>query len=431
MATDPRQDRLLATLWALLGIHGLIMAASGFALMTGYVPSVEEALPSLRYLTEVLPAGAFLRGMHVYGASGAVICAMLLLAVAHGKRAYRWPSPQLWWLALVALAVILGFNFTGSLLPWTQHAYWDGVVRSQIIGSVPGVGPLLATVIKGGETVGASMLAKFYMLHVSLLPIVLLGVWLVAVKQGAVSALKPVQGPLLAIVLVAFFAILTLLKPAYLGDPANVSDASFVPRPEWWFLPLFALRKAMEGPGEVIAILIIPGLITAWLVGLPWIDSDKLKVPLPAIRAMGVALLVGFFGMLGLGLVQAKARPVLHDVAKAPKTGAPAAVVTPEGSSAAPTPPAPGTIAPLKPLWVTPERITNGEVIYAANGCASCHQLGGKGIDFAPVLDGVGLRHDTDYHLIHFRNPKATAPKSGMPAFKGTDDELLSLTAYM
>ena len=135
-------DRL--TWWHTLGSAALavflVQVVSGIVLATYYSPSPDHAYESIRFLEHQVASGGLLRGIHHWGAS-----AMVVLLLAHTIRvfavgAYKYPREINWLVGVGLLVVVLGFSFTGYLLPWDQKAYWATQVGTSIAGKTPGIG---------------------------------------------------------------------------------------------------------------------------------------------------------------------------------------------------------------------------------------------------------------------------------------------------
>jgi len=151
----------------------VVLAVTGVALAFFYVPSPDHARASVAWIDGSLPLGALLRNLHRWSAY-----TMIVLVVCHMLRvflqgAYRKPRELNWIVGLVMLLVVLSFAFTGYLLPWDQKGYWATNVGVNIAGSVPWLGPHLATLLRGGPELGALTLLRFYAVHVFVLPAVL------------------------------------------------------------------------------------------------------------------------------------------------------------------------------------------------------------------------------------------------------------------
>jgi len=165
---------------------------TGILLTIYYVPTPDHAYDSVQYITTQVTAGWFIRGLHHWGASAMVVLVVLhmLRVILHG--AYKYPREVTWLTGVVLLLVALGFSFTGYLLPWDQKAYWATTVGTRIAGTPPLIGDWVLRVIRGGEELSAVTLARFFGVHVWVLPAVLLiliGLHLYLVIRIGISAI--------------------------------------------------------------------------------------------------------------------------------------------------------------------------------------------------------------------------------------------------
>ncbi|MEJ2747269.1 MAG: cytochrome b N-terminal domain-containing protein [Anaerolineae bacterium] len=147
---------------------------TGILLTIYYVPTPDHAYDSVYYITTQVPAGWLIRGMHHYGAS-----AMVVLCVLHMLRviflgAYKFPREVTWFSGVILLLTTVGFGFTGYLLPWDQKAYWATTVGTRIAGTAPIVGDWVLRIMRGGDELSAVTLARFFGVHVWVLPATLL-----------------------------------------------------------------------------------------------------------------------------------------------------------------------------------------------------------------------------------------------------------------
>ena len=145
-------------------------AVTGILLTFYYVPTPDHAYDSVIYITTQLPAGWLIRGIHHWGAS-----AMVILTIAHLLRvfflgAYKYPREVTWISGVFLLLIVIGFGFTGYLLPWDQKAYWATTVGTRIAGVAPGIGDYLLRIARGGENLSALTLTRFFGTHVWVLP---------------------------------------------------------------------------------------------------------------------------------------------------------------------------------------------------------------------------------------------------------------------
>ncbi|MBM3144226.1 MAG: cytochrome b6 [Chloroflexi bacterium] len=166
-------------------------AVTGILLTIYYAPTPDHAYDSVQYITTQIPMGWLIRGLHHWGAS-----AMVVLTVLHMLRvillgAYKYPREVTWFSGVFLLLVVVGFGFTGYLLPWDQKAYWGSTVGTRIAGSAPLIGDWILRVMRGGAELSAVTLARFFGVHVWVLPaslILLLAIHMYLVIKIGISA---------------------------------------------------------------------------------------------------------------------------------------------------------------------------------------------------------------------------------------------------
>lgn len=164
---------------------------TGILLTIYYVPTPDHAYDSVQYITTQVPAGWFIRGLHHWGAS-----AMVVLVVLHMLRviyygAYKFPREMTWLTGVILLLLTVGFGFTGYLLPWDQKAFWATTVGTRIAGTAPLIGDVTLRIMRGGEDLSAVTLARFFGVHVWVLPatlILIAGIHLYLVIRNGISA---------------------------------------------------------------------------------------------------------------------------------------------------------------------------------------------------------------------------------------------------
>jgi len=148
----------------------MVQAVTGALLAMSYVPDPGHAYDSVRYINEHVLLGSFIHGLHKWGATLMVVLVVLHMLRVYFMGAYKYPR-ELTWIAGVGLfLLVMGFSFTGYLLPWDQKAYFATAVGANIAGQTPVVGPYVAQVLKGGPDLGAATLTRFFAFHVLFLP---------------------------------------------------------------------------------------------------------------------------------------------------------------------------------------------------------------------------------------------------------------------
>src|SRR5258705_2424715 len=273
-----------------------VQLLTGILLAIYYSPSPDHAYDSVRFIMERVTLGRVLRGLHFFGASFIVIAAVvhMLRVVAFGS--YKKPREMNWIVGVLLLLIILGFALTGYLLPWDQKAYWATTVTLNIARSVPLVGGFLNGVLKGGTDLGALTLMRWYAAHVFLLPACLIAFTVAHIylmrRHGISGPVKAVPGSMHpfypyqairdTIAIAVVFGLLLTMAVAFnapLDALADPTDATYVPRPEGYFMSRFELLKHFPGPLEPVATVVIPGLGLALLFLLAFLDRRPYREP--------------------------------------------------------------------------------------------------------------------------------------------------------
>ena len=148
----------------------LVQAFTGALLAFNYAPTPGDAYNSLRYILTELTGGRLMRGLHHWGASMMIVVVVLHMVQVFLYGAYKKPREATWMVGVVLLLLTLAYGLTGYLLPWDNRAYWGTVVTTQIAGQAPVLGPYLSRLLGGEGAIGVVTFARFYGLHVLLLP---------------------------------------------------------------------------------------------------------------------------------------------------------------------------------------------------------------------------------------------------------------------
>jgi menaquinol-cytochrome c reductase cytochrome b subunit len=152
----------------------LLQIVTGMFLMLYYVPSPDHAYASVTYIQDEVMFGSLVRAVHRVGASAAIVMVFLHMMRVYFTGAYKKPRELNWIAGIFLLVIVIGFGFSGYLLPWDQKAYWATTVGINLVATVPLVGDFLANVLRGGSEVGALTLVRFFVIHVMFLPALLL-----------------------------------------------------------------------------------------------------------------------------------------------------------------------------------------------------------------------------------------------------------------
>jgi quinol-cytochrome oxidoreductase complex cytochrome b subunit len=154
-----------ATMFAFLS-----QAVTGVFLAMYYDPAPTRAYESIRFLTNEVFLGEFVRGMHKWGSSVMVILIFLHMARTFFFGAYKYPRELNWVIGVVLLILTMMMSFTGYLLPFDQRGYWATTVGVAINGTGPLIGPYMSDFLRAGPEFGATTLSRFYAIHMLLLP---------------------------------------------------------------------------------------------------------------------------------------------------------------------------------------------------------------------------------------------------------------------
>jgi ubiquinol-cytochrome c reductase cytochrome b subunit len=389
----------------------LLQAITGMFLAVYYAPTPDHAYDSVQFIETGVTFGAFVRGLHHWGASAMVVAIGLHMLQTFLYGAYKPPREVMWMAGVVLFLVVMAFAFTGYLLPWDQNAYWATQIGINMVGTVPIVGDFLVRVLRGGETLGALTLSRFFAVHVLFLPAILVtgialhlfilrrvgpaGPWTDERARLGSETFYPRQVYMDAMVMLAVFAVvaafaLTVSFP--LADRADPSDTSFVPVPEWYFLFYYQLLKYVHGPLEPLATWVLPMFFFLMLVFWPFLDRNPARRPMkrPLALGAGAAFLVMVFALLGISIRDLHAIPRVDPA------------------------------------------VARGKAVFARFGCVGCHRIHGEGGAVGPDLSYVGdAKPERAWHLKHFRDPQSVSPGSIMPKFPLNEQEINDLTSYV
>jgi quinol-cytochrome oxidoreductase complex cytochrome b subunit len=169
----------------------LVQAVTGVILAMYYKPDPDRAYESIQYISNDVTLGWLVRGMHRWGASVFIILMFFHMARVFLFGAYKYPRELNWIVGVLLLATGMFEGFTGYLLPWDNTAYWATVVGININGTVPILGPFIASILRGGAEIGPDTLSRWYSLHMLALPgalFALIGLHLYLVVRLGVSS---------------------------------------------------------------------------------------------------------------------------------------------------------------------------------------------------------------------------------------------------
>lgn len=421
----------------------LSQAVTGIALALYYVPSSDHAHTSVAYISKQVAAGEFLRSLHAYGSSAIVVVLLLHILQTLLYGSYKGRRELLWLSGCVLFGLMMAMAFTGYLLPWDQKAYFATAVGTNVMSEFPLIGPGLQQLVRGGPGLGTLTLSRFFVAHVLIIPGLIFAAVGVHVylfrKAGAAGPMtaapenpnlpttpfypgQVVMDMAFALMLVAALGILAHFFPYPVGPEANPADSAFLPRPEWYYIPIFQWLKYWEGARLVLGVIVIPSLIAVLFVLLPFLDRGQERRPWRRPVPVGGVLIVGL-GLLSLGLVshhQDAADPAVAKQLQTQKRDVEAYMREPFrpeviGQAAAPA------SAPDPQLQA-------GAQLFEAQTCSACHGAHGEG-GVGPKLAGINMSATQLEALLH--HPTTAMTAGGMPVITLPADQTEALVKYV
>jgi cytochrome b6 len=318
-------------IWYYLG--GMTLFLFGVQIFTGillllyYRPSASEAYESVQFIVTQVQFGWLIRNVHSWSANLLIGLAFAHFFSVFFLKSYRKPRELTWVSGILLLFLMLGFGFSGYLLPWDELAYFATKVGTGIAGAVPFVGHFMLRLLRGGDDVTGATLSRFYGLHVAILPAMttaLVALHLLFVQRQGMSVplsierkLKPgerlpqmrffpnyiLRDVLAWYVVLAVLAALAAFYPWELGTKAD--PFAVVPpgiRPEWYFLAMFHTLKLLPShvlgmEGEQLGVLAF-GMAAVFLILVPFLDrrasrGEPSRV-FTVLAALGLIYLVTF-----------------------------------------------------------------------------------------------------------------------------------------
>ena len=283
---------------SLAGIVLVIMIMSGIVLAMHYTAHVDHAFQSVERIMRDVNYGWLVRYIHANGASFFFIVVYIHIFRGLYYGSYKAPRELLWMLGVVILILMMATAFMGYVLPWGQMSFWGATVITNLFSAIPLVGESIVTLLWGGFSVDNPTLNRFYALHY-LLPFVIVGVVVLHIvalhrfgsnnplgidvrgNQDTISfhpyyTVKDAFG--LGVFLILLSAVVFFL-PNSMGHPDNyipanpmVTPAHIVP--EWYFLPFYAILRAI--PDKLFGVLAMFAAIGVLFI-LPWLDRSPVR----------------------------------------------------------------------------------------------------------------------------------------------------------
>src|SRR5262245_38831627 len=326
-----------ASWWYVFGSAALVVFAlqlvTGILLALVYVPSAGEAWSSLQALNHDVALGWFLRALHGWGSNFMVAIVLIHMVQVFLFGAYKFPRELTWIVGVFLLLMTLGMAFSGQVLRFDQDAYWGLGIGASIASRIPIIGPAVVKLMLGGPIIAGATLSRFFALHVFVIPGMMIGFVCLHVLMVLKLGINewPMPGRLVkratyeneyheltkrdgapfvpyAVWKDMFFAAFILLAVAacalWFGPfgPTGRPDPTIiqtVPKPDYFFLWLYALLSLLPPSMETPALLIGPVLVILGLLLLPFLSGEGEKSwkrrPIAVLTVMLIAVTLGTF----------------------------------------------------------------------------------------------------------------------------------------
>jgi ubiquinol-cytochrome c reductase cytochrome b subunit len=383
----------------------LLQLVSGILLALIYVPSAGEAWSSLQALNHQVMLGWFIRAMHGWGSNFMVAIVLIHMTQVFLFGAHKYPRELTWVVGVFLLLMTLGMAFTGQIMRFDQDAYWGLGIGASIASRVPIIGPAVVKMMLGGPIIAGATLSRFFALHVFVIPgmlIAFVGLHLLMVLKLGINewpmpgrivkratydaqyhALTKSEGaPFVpyAIWKDMFFAAFIIVAIAacayYFGPfgPTGQPDPTIIqtaPKPDYFFLWLYALLSLLPPSLETPFLLIGPVLVIIGLLLLPFLSGEGEKSwkrrPIAVITVLMIAITLGTFTRM-----------------------AQIAPWSPHMNAWS------GDPVPDRYIHGTTALERQGALVFQAKQCRNCHSLGNTGGQRGPALDSVAVRLTQD-----------------------------------
>jgi ubiquinol-cytochrome c reductase cytochrome b subunit len=418
----------------------IIQIITGTVLAFVYVPSASEAWTSLQYLNQEQYLGWLLRAIHYWGGNFMVAIMTLHMIQVFLFGAYKYPREMTWTTGIFLLLLTLGMAFTGQVLRWDSDAYWGLGIGASIMGRVPFIGGNMVHLMLGGPIIAGETLSRFFTLHVFMIPgfiIALVSIHLRLVlskgineyptpgkpiskatydaeyaelvhKEGVPFVPHAIGKDLIfsAFIIVAILACALAFGPKGPGGLPTPAEIDTAPRPDFYFLFLFAALALLPAYMEVFVLFVVPGVLLAIFFGLPFISPAGEK----SYRKRPVAVLTVILVMLFLGVLC-----YLGQVSP----------WSPHMSA--------WTADPIPVKFVTGRTPVElrGAAVLQSKQCRNCHSLGGLGGERGPTLDDVASRLTKDQLVRQVVQGGGNMPAYGKNLNPGEVECLVSFMATL
>jgi ubiquinol-cytochrome c reductase cytochrome b/c1 subunit len=294
----PRNLTYFWTFGAILAFMLVAQIVTGVFLAMYYTPNAGMAFQSVEHIMRDVNYGWLIRYLHANGASMFFVAVYVHIFRNFYYGSYKAPREVLYILGVIIFLLMMATAFMGYVLPWGQMSFWGATVITNLFSAIPLVGETIVSYLWGGYSVGNPTLNRFFSLHY-LLPfmiagVVILHIWAlhvpgqnnptgIPIKSGKdavpFTPYATIKDIFAVVVFMIFFAYWVFYMPNYLGHadnyiPANPAVTPSHIVPEWYFLPFYAILRAI--PDKLGGVIAMGSAIVIW-VFMPWLDTSKVR----------------------------------------------------------------------------------------------------------------------------------------------------------
>ena len=379
----------------------IVQVLTGALLAFVYVPSASQAWNSLEYLNHAQYLGWYIRAVHEWGSTFMVAIMTLHMIQVFLFGAYKFPRELTWISGVVLLLLTLGMAFTGQILRFDQDAYWGLGIGASIVGRVPFMGGNLVQLLLAGPIIAGETLSRFFSFHVFLIPGLILALVSVHLRLVLAKGINEYPRPghpvvketypdeyedllrkdgvpfaphaigkdlvFAALVIAGILICAAVFGPKGPAGPADPTIIDTNPRPDFYFLAVFAALALLPAWMEVVALFIAPIVLIGFLLALPFLfntgEKSWKRRPTAVLSVIAIMTVLGVLAFMG------------ETSPWSPRMDA---------WSADPI--------PVQYLRRRTPLLVGGALVFQNKQCRNCHSLGSTGGKRGPALDGIAGR---------------------------------------
>lgn len=284
-----RDNSWLQTTTGVVIVLLLVQFLTGVLLAFYYVPSIDHAYTTVSYVEKVVSSGSWIRSLHHYGSQWLSVFIFIHVIRLFLDGAYASKRIQ-WIAAILLLGLVMAAGGTGYSLPWDARAFFSTRVAEGLMAGLPLAGGMARLWLLGGSEISPVTLSRFFALHVLLIPALIGAVVVWRLFRSQIAELVGPRDAIVGALVFLALALWALKHPAPLGPAVAEAGADYLPRPGAQFLWLYQSLKYIPGGLGSIVGVVMPGIVLAVLIALPWLKRQRLIAG--SLLGLGVVLVV-------------------------------------------------------------------------------------------------------------------------------------------